>query len=572
MKINRIYIQNFGKLQNIEIDLKEGLNQFFYENGYGKTTLSIFLKAMLYGMPPSRENIKMERKRYSPWQGGTFGGYIQFEWEQNQYRLTRNFAKTPEGDFCELLDLKTNKSIDLHGREVGEILFGVGKDTFQTTAFFPQLNFGVSPNQETSANILGLDKFKYDLANLNTAISQIKKKLTEAKREKADKTTIERLRNDLQYKREILSQQQSQQQKLSREMAEAREEVGRLADTAQQTKKEFDFHKQRYESKQKLENQLHQKQEEINQLLTSLNKTQQQEKQNKNIWTIALTLLGLLGVTCGSILGACKIITLPVMITILALSVACACTGLILKTKQKKKTSSISDFQQTELEKRLSLCNQQIAVLKESLLAYQNCESPDYDMVEKLNDALFNRKMMVQNLEKEYQLLSNQIEKTNEEIDLCSFEIAQKEENLANSTKRVQLLTLTKDFLLKASENVSSRFVEPANVALQEILQKFQIRNRQFVIDNNFDVKEISLAGIKEKEYSSQGYQDILSFCVRIYLLKEIYKNEKPFVVLDDTFVNLDDENMKRAGEFLKNLANEYQIIYLCCNSRCKIV
>ncbi len=571
MKINKIYIQNFGKLQNLEIDLNEGLNQFFYENGYGKTTLSIFLKTMLYGMPPSRDNIKMERKRYSPWQGGTFGGYIEFEWEQKQYRLTRNFAKTPEGDFCELLDLKTNRPIDLQGREVGEILFGVGKDTFQTTAFFPQLNFGVSPNQETSANILGLDKFKYDLANLNTAISQIKKKLTEVKREKADKTTIERLRNDLQNKREIFSQQQSRLQKLSREMAEEREEVGRLADNAQQTKKEFDFHKQRYESKQKLENQLHQKQEEANQILTSLNQTQPKEKQNINIWIIAMTILGLLGIVCCGILGACKIITLPVMLAILALSVACSCTGLVLTIKQKKGKSLTCDLQQTELKNSLSLCNQQIAVIKESLQAYQNCTSPEYDVVEKLNDALFDKKIIVQDLQKEYNILSNQIEKTNEEIDLLSFEIAQKEEDLANSTKKIQLLTLAKDFLLKASENVSSRFVEPANVALQEILQKFEIRNRQFVIDNNFDVKEISLSGIKEKEYSSQGYQDILSFCTRIYLLKEIYKNERPFVVLDDTFVNLDDENMKKAGEFLKELANEYQIIYLCCNSRCKI-
>ena len=142
---------------------------------------------------------------------------------------------------------------------------------------------------------------------------------------------------------------------------------------------------------------------------------------------------------------------------------------------------------------------------------------------------------------------------------------------MGRSSKKIRIISLAKEYLEKANENVSARFVEPANKAIKEVLTKFDMKNREFVIDSNFDVKEITPVGVKEQAYSSQGYQDILSFSVRVYLLKEIYKQEKPPIILDDTFVNLDDENMLRAREILQKLAEEYQIIYLCCNSRCKV-
>ena len=77
MIIKRVHIDNFGKLKNKDFDFSRGINQLVNENGWGKTTLSILLKAMFFGMSPARENVKNERKKYMPWQGGTFGGWIE---------------------------------------------------------------------------------------------------------------------------------------------------------------------------------------------------------------------------------------------------------------------------------------------------------------------------------------------------------------------------------------------------------------------------------------------------------------------------------------------------------------
>ena len=63
MIIKKMHIENFGKLKDFTLDLNSGLNEIYNQNGFGKTTLSIFIKSMFYGMPPARENIKGLVKR-----------------------------------------------------------------------------------------------------------------------------------------------------------------------------------------------------------------------------------------------------------------------------------------------------------------------------------------------------------------------------------------------------------------------------------------------------------------------------------------------------------------------------
>ena len=50
MKLISLYIENFGRFSDFSYDFNEDLNVFYKENGWGKTTLSVFIKAMLYGL------------------------------------------------------------------------------------------------------------------------------------------------------------------------------------------------------------------------------------------------------------------------------------------------------------------------------------------------------------------------------------------------------------------------------------------------------------------------------------------------------------------------------------------
>jgi uncharacterized protein YhaN len=46
-----------------------------------------------------------------------------------------------------------------------------------------------------------------------------------------------------------------------------------------------------------------------------------------------------------------------------------------------------------------------------------------------------------------------------------------------------------------------------------------------------------------------------------------MYASEKPFIVLDDPFVNLDDKKLSGATRFISDVASGYQIIYFTCQS-----
>lgn len=62
MKIKSLYISSFGKIKNYSLDLTGGINCIFENNGWGKSTLSVFIKAMFYGLNDTKRNV-LENER-----------------------------------------------------------------------------------------------------------------------------------------------------------------------------------------------------------------------------------------------------------------------------------------------------------------------------------------------------------------------------------------------------------------------------------------------------------------------------------------------------------------------------
>ena len=173
MKIKDLYIENFGKLSKFKLSFSDGMNAFTAENGYGKTTLSIFIKAMLYGLDDTRRQglDENERKKYTPWQGGAFGGYLTFEADGILYRVERSFGQKSAEDTFALYDLNTGTVSSDFSPSLGAELFGIDSDGFERTVFLSEKNLcGKITNTTISAKLSDLVGTEGDIGGFDDAI------------------------------------------------------------------------------------------------------------------------------------------------------------------------------------------------------------------------------------------------------------------------------------------------------------------------------------------------------------------------------------------------------------------
>ena len=143
MRIEKLYIRGFGKLEDFTLELSEGLNVMYGPNESGKSTIMAFVKAVFYGLQGGRtgnDGLDSGIKRYMPWNGGQYGGYINFRLDNGEaYRIDRSFdkgtVKLYDGDFNDITGRFTGAK-DTAG--LGEKLLGINESLFERTVYVKQ--------------------------------------------------------------------------------------------------------------------------------------------------------------------------------------------------------------------------------------------------------------------------------------------------------------------------------------------------------------------------------------------------------------------------------------------------
>ncbi len=146
MKLISLHIDNFGCLHDYDYDFEDGLNVVLHDNGWGKTTMAAFLKAMLYGFDTKRSKDITEnvRKRYLPWQGGNYGGTLDFEAGDVRYRISRTFGETPRFDKAKIAALDAGVTAKISPDRIGETLFQLDASAFQRSVFVDQNGLSIA--------------------------------------------------------------------------------------------------------------------------------------------------------------------------------------------------------------------------------------------------------------------------------------------------------------------------------------------------------------------------------------------------------------------------------------------
>lgn len=157
--------------------------------------------------------------------------------------------------------------------------------------------------------------------------------------------------------------------------------------------------------------------------------------------------------------------------------------------------------------------------------------------------------------------------------------LLQLREELSEKKKEHFVLKETMKCLQAAKERFSSRYMEGLLKSFQDYVsllsgEDFEKgmdgRFEGAAVDTNLEIRVSACGGGREIGYFSTGLRDLLGLCMRFALVDVLFEEEQPFLILDDPFVNLDEEKLKRALYFLKETAQEYQVLYLVCHSsRC---
>ncbi len=156
MKLLSYHIENYGKIHGVDGDFAEGLTCFYQKNGFGKSTLASFLKAMFYGLPSYTVATKtfQERQRYYPFSGGKFGGSLTFELGGKNYRIERFFdKKSAKGDECRVFE--NGALYDGFGEDVGRAIFGVDEESFKKTVFITADEMEISSTRSINEKLNG---------------------------------------------------------------------------------------------------------------------------------------------------------------------------------------------------------------------------------------------------------------------------------------------------------------------------------------------------------------------------------------------------------------------------------
>lgn len=127
IRLTEAVLVRFGRFENQTLRFQEGLHVICGPNEAGKSTIQLFLRVMLYGVPNQRKTAGTlrDRERIIPWNEKTAEGILRLETDGRALEIRRRFGKTAAGDRTEILDVHTGEPVPGYTAEhLGEALMG----------------------------------------------------------------------------------------------------------------------------------------------------------------------------------------------------------------------------------------------------------------------------------------------------------------------------------------------------------------------------------------------------------------------------------------------------------------
>ena len=614
MKIKKLKINSFGKLENTEIEFSDNINIISGKNESGKSTLLKFIISMFYGISKNKNGKTIpDFDKYKPWEKEEYSGKLNYTLDDgNEYEIYREFKKkTPIIYDQAKNDITKQYSMD----KSKESLFffeqtGITEENFLASCVSEQENLRLSNTMKNSiiqrlSNIVSTGN---ESTSYKKAIDKInKEQLEKIGNNRSAGRPINIIENEIEEK-EAKRKEISTYENQKYEMATQKENLQIDLEESKTVleilrKQKVNLEKNQLE-KEKIkilkENILkdENKVKELEEKIKDLEESKQEAFKSSKFKYLSIILIVITITTLSIYLKkyiALALNIIPILIF-----------GVMLNKKQKIKQQIKRNNRKRYKEKNLIIeeiekIKEEYNKQKEEILEKEEKikiqeksveQEIKQEFIEKLEEEIIEDILSTkyENIveyigEKEKELTDYKITEKTIEVDNQNIlkqldylvEIDEKLESLYEKKEELtqlnEMYEMVKTEIEKAyqemKENITPDFLEELKNILRHVTKE-KYSNIYLDSENNLQI-EIENGKYMPIERLSTGTIDLIYLALRLSATKEISEEKMP-IIMDESFSYYDNERMQEILKYLANQENRQILIFTCSERECEIL
>ena len=549
MWIKKLYA-TFGSLEGKSLGFENGLNIVYGRNESGKTTWCAFIRSMLFGIA-TREKEKAgflpDKVKYRPKSGAMYGRAV-IESDGIEYTLERT-ASPRTGVFSAESVTGPMGKADIPISE----LIGISREVFERSFFISGASLAVTESGELEKKIIALCSGGDEKTSAAEAIARLEKK----RRSLRSPRGMGRLPELEEELRKIRSGE------IPGGLRDIYDEVARLeAAVAKRENEEMSARLEQISAEKSIIRlSAFEGMSDSLARVTAKRDAERLAASRKR----KFPLLFVLALSVSAILGGLGYFLKPMLyfgaaaslaFAIITISVSELCRAARIRKLSREMTDKYGVATEEGI---LSACREYCDIFSRIEVAEKKAEELSAgagEMKEKLRE---KSEMLTSRLQSAKTEEKKREEKLSEEYDSLMLEY--------------ESLSLAADLLGKAAEEFSSRFSPELSRRASEIFKRLtggsfgiiRIKNAEFDVD----VSRGEASPPQGELTLSSGTRDELWLSLRLALCEILSESEGNLpIILDDVFINFDDERLSRALGYLSEIAEKRQIILFSCHRR----
>ena len=623
MKIKNIKINNYGNLENKEINLKNKINIIYGQNESGKSTLLSYIKNSLYGISKNKNGRDIsDYEKYKPWGKTDYSGKLKYELDNGQeYEIVRDFNKKKPKIYNENME-EVSDQFNIVKKDGTQFFYdqtNVDETMFTSTVVSMQAEVKLNKQEQGAlvqklANLAGTgdDSLSYKKVIDRLNKMQIEKIGSERSQNRPINIIDDRIKNIELVIKELTTYQKD------KELTDAKKDIyaNQIANLENEVEalKELKIillRKKNNEEKINIKNNLKkEKNNKINKLNLEKNDLVEtykikKEENNKKInfkkYIFILLFIFIINILIyflnkniykNNIINILNYLLIPIYLIII----------LFIELLNNKKLKSKIKNEEEEFNNEINLINKQIEIIDEEIKSQdkeiqkeqldsdseveQEIEKIKLKYRGKLNIIDLLDKVNEKNIDNITYETQDKLNKNKVELQTIKYEennIAEKLENLSSLKEEYDKLIEDREELIKRNEeiNLTKEFMNNAYINMKNsITPRFtenmskniaKISNNKYTKVGINDEKGL----IVENEYGeyipaerlSTGTIDQLYLSLRLSMIDDLSTEKMP-IILDEAFAYYDDERMENILKFLNENMNNHQVIIFTCTKR----